>query len=94
MDLNVYSTFHIADNVLGFNLANNSLESLESPQIPPNLIQLHLSNNKLRKLPDFLFEEQQNLQEVTLSGNPWECDCNAMKFKKWLTSKKAIVSFL
>ena len=91
MSLNVYSTFHIKDNVFGINLDSNSLESLESTQFPPSLIQLYLSNNKLRKLPESIFEGQQNLKEATLSGNPWKCDCNTVKFMKWLTSEKAIV---
>ena len=27
-----------------------------------------------------------NLKQFSLSGNPWSCDCNTLKFKNWLAS--------
>lgn len=94
MHESIYSKFLVVDKVLGINLENNSLESLETAQFPPNLIQLYLSKNKLRKLPESIFENQRNLEQVTLSGNPWNCDCDALTFKKWLTSEREKVSVL
>ena len=91
MDQNLYPSLHIEDQVFGINLENNSLESLEMAHLPPNLIQLYLSDNKLRLLPDSILDNLQNLKQVSLSGNPWDCDCNALKFKKWLTSKHDVV---
>ena len=67
------------------------METLESTKFPPNLIQLHLSDNKLTQLPESIFKAQMDLQEVTLSGNPWKCDYNAVNFKKWLTTEKSRV---
>lgn len=79
---------YIEDRVLGINLTNNSLEFLDEAQLPPNLNQLYLSNNKLRWLPESLLVNQRNLKNVSLSGNPWICNCSTYKlFKKLLTSR-------
>ena len=91
MELKIYSAFQIGDYVLGINLENNRLEALESTQLPPKLKQLFLANNKFKKLPMSIFKDQKDLKEVTLSGNPWQCDCDTVEFKEWLTSEKAIV---
>ena len=93
MAQNIYPAFHIEDHVLGLNLENNSLQSLEDVQLPPNLLQLYLANNKLRGLPDSLLDHQVTLKSVSLSGNPWNCDCSALKFKKWITANHASVRF-
>lgn len=90
----VYSTIHIEDIVLGVSLENNGLESLDTAQLPQNLVWLYLSNNKLRRLPESFLENQRNLKQVTLSGNPWICDCDTLKFKKWLTSKEEKVKIM
>ena len=79
---------------MGINLENNSLESLDEDKIPPNLIQLYLSNNKLTRLPEIIIDDHLNLKELSLSGNPWKCDCYTLKFKKWLASKTQNVCFL
>ena len=86
----IVSVLHIEDDALGINLEHNNLSSLESAQFPTNLIQLHLSDNKLRRLPESILENQTNLKHVTLSGNPWKCDC---KEWKWLASKNSIVRY-
>lgn len=91
MTQNIYPSLLIEDRVLGVNLENNSLESLQADQLPPNLMELYLANNKLRGLPDSILDNQENLKNLSLSGNPWNCDCSALKFKKWLTSKYSIV---
>ena len=94
MKQNVYPSIHIEDQVLGINLENNRLESLENGRLPPNLIHLYLSNNSLKRLPDSIFENQEKLKNLSLSENPWSCDCNALKFKKWLTSNHKYVRIL
>lgn len=90
----IYSTIHIEDKVLGVSLENNGLESLDTAQLPSDLIWLYLSKNKFRRLPESFLENQRNLKQLTLSGNPWKCDCDTLKFKKWLTSEKEKVRIL
>lgn len=88
---NIDPSLHLEDKVLGISLENNSLDGLHAAQLPPNLVQLYLSDNKLRRFPAHLMDYQLNLKKVTLSGNPWKCDCEALKFKKWLTFNNHIV---
>lgn len=84
VDENAYPS-NINDSVFGNNLTNNNLESLDEAQLPLSLNQLYLSVNKLRELP--ILDSRLNLKIVSLSGNPWKCDCSAIKsFKTWLTS--------
>lgn len=93
MSQNLYPSLHIEDRVLGVNLENNNLESLEEAQFPRNLIQLYLANNKLRWLPDAILDNLTRIKSISLSGNPWNCDCNTLRFKKWLTSNHNIVRY-
>lgn len=83
---------HFEGNVLGISLENNNLDILDAAQLPPNLVELYLSNNKLRRFPQSVMDSQTNLKQVSLSGNPWLCDCDALDFKKWLASNSHIVS--
>lgn len=78
-------------NVLGISLENNRLNNLDPAQLPPNLVQLYLSDNNLKRFPQHVMDNQLNLKQVSLSGNPWICDCEALIFKTWLTSKNNIV---
>lgn len=89
---NTYS-FSFKDRVLGISLENNNLKSIDAAFLPPNLTQLYLSNNKLSRLPESIIDNQLNLEQVSLSGNPWKCDCNASKFRNWLILNYRIVRF-
>lgn len=92
MNQNINPSLHIEDRVYGINLENNNLEFLDEAQLPANLSQLYLSGNKLKWLPESLLDNQINLKQVSLSRNPWKCDCSSIKFKKWLTTKNTFVS--
>lgn len=88
---NIDPSLHLEDNVLGISLENNRLDVLDAAQLPPNLVQLYLSDNKLRRFPQHVIDNQLNLKQVSLSGNPWACDCDTLKFKNWLTFNNHIV---
>ncbi|GIY52261.1 hypothetical protein CEXT_769631 [Caerostris extrusa] len=53
---------------------------------------LFLDHNLICKPPVFLLESLEFLTRVTLSNNPWTCDCAALDFKKWIVSKSMLVS--
>ncbi|KAJ8283473.1 hypothetical protein COCON_G00023230 [Conger conger] len=45
---------------------------------------LHLENNRLRSLPRSL--ELSSLQNITISGNPWTCNCMLAPLRRWMDS--------
>lgn len=92
MDQNINTSLHIEDRVYGINFENNNLQFLDEAQLPANLSQIYLSGNKLKRLPESFLDNQINLKHVSLSRNPWICDCSSIKFKTWLTTKNTIVS--
>lgn len=91
---NEYPSLHIEDRVMGIDLTNNNLKSMEAVQMPLDIIYLQLSNNKLRSLPDKLLNDLRDLKRVSLSKNPWDCNCKSLGFKQWLLSHKNIVRIL
>ncbi|KAH8329343.1 hypothetical protein KR074_008266, partial [Drosophila pseudoananassae] len=68
-------------------MANNSLTELPLQVIPKNILKLDLTNNQLRSLDKdvvkFLWDRK-NIISVYLSGNPWECKCEAILFLYFL----------
>ncbi|XP_067123973.1 platelet glycoprotein V-like [Centruroides vittatus] len=74
-------------------LSNNHISSLLSLQdfkFHKNLIELNLSNNKLKEVPIYLLDKLTKL-EISLGGNPWKCDCNTVRFKTWLQDNYQMV---
>ena len=66
--------------------------SLDAILALQNVSVLHLDDNRLERLPDNITTAQlRNVIDVTLSRNPWVCDCAALSTKKWMTDhEKAI----
>ncbi|GIY04247.1 protein toll [Caerostris darwini] len=83
--------FAIEAEIEGLDLSNNKIQSLEEARLPSRTRFLFLDHNLIRKLPVSLLESQEFLTRVTLSNNPWTCDCTALDFKKWVVSKQIIV---
>lgn len=82
----------IVDSIRGINLSNNNLESLQNSRFPDGLRHLFLHNNKLKKMPSALLREFSELRKVSLSGNPWSCDCDSVNFRRCILSNEEIVS--
>ncbi|GIY01971.1 protein toll [Caerostris darwini] len=81
----------IQAEIEGLNLSNNKIQSLEEARLPKRTRFLFLDHNLIRKLPVSLLESLEFLTRVTLSNNPWTCDCTALYFKKWVVSKSILV---
>lgn len=47
---------------------------------------LHIESNKLRSLPRSL--DFSTLQNVTMSGNPWNCNCMLAPLRRWMDSSR------
>ncbi|GIY00693.1 protein toll [Caerostris extrusa] len=59
---------------------------MEEARLPEGMVHLFLANNQFRVPPTGLLNSQENLSRVRLSGNPWDCDCGTINFKKWIIS--------
>ncbi len=66
-----------------FNCSNLSLTSL--PKIPKLTNTFILRNNALKNIPRSV-QNLSGLDEVYLSGNPFECSCDMTWMVKWLNS--------
>ncbi|GIY77168.1 protein toll, partial [Caerostris darwini] len=83
--------FAIEAEIEGLNLSNNKIQSLEEARLPSRTRFLFLDHNLIRKPPVSLLKSLEFLTEVTLSNNPWTCDCAALDFKRWIVSKSILV---
>ncbi|GIX70607.1 uncharacterized protein CDAR_459781 [Caerostris darwini] len=83
--------FVIEAEIEGLNLSNNKIQSLEEARLPRRTRLLFLDHNLIHRPPVFLLESLEFLTRVTLSNNPWTCDCAALDFKKWVVSKSTLV---
>ncbi|XP_032661602.1 platelet glycoprotein IX isoform X1 [Chelonoidis abingdonii] len=56
----------------------------EVPALPVNTRKLYLQNNSMTTVRTGAFDNLQNLEEVNVSDNPWNCDCDILYLKLWL----------
>ncbi|GIY34694.1 protein toll [Caerostris darwini] len=83
--------FVIQAEIEGLNLSGNKIQSLEAARLPIQMRFLFLDHNLIQKPPVSLLESLDFLTRVTLSNNPWTCDCAALDFKKWVVLKSVLV---
>ncbi|XP_042348602.1 glycoprotein IX (platelet) isoform X2 [Plectropomus leopardus] len=70
----------------------SSLELVQLPHLPSDTTELHVQNNRLTSVPPGLFDKLVGLKKVSLSGNPFHCDCNIQYLRNWLLTTRAVVS--
>lgn len=66
---------------------NNSIEMVLAEHLPNDLIALDLSDNKFKRINASVLiklHHMVNLQNVSLSRNPWICDCAAYELLKFI----------
>ncbi|CAK9795656.1 Protein toll [Anthophora quadrimaculata] len=71
-------------------LSNNNIYDISVDELPLNIEVLELHNNNISKLnPDTLhfMDNSSSLMKLTLHGNPWMCDCNAIDFLNFIQTK-------
>ncbi|XP_057686406.1 glycoprotein IX (platelet) [Corythoichthys intestinalis] len=65
---------------------------LEVPPLPSDTTELLVQGNGITTIPSGLFDKLVGLQSVSLTGNPFHCDCNIEYLRNWLLRNKAAVS--
>ncbi|CAI9612923.1 unnamed protein product [Staurois parvus] len=57
------------------------------PDLPFTTVKLYLQNNFMTTVPPGALDHLVSLQEVDVSGNPWNCDCSILYLKAWFDSQ-------
>ncbi|KAM3871956.1 platelet glycoprotein IX [Diretmus argenteus] len=65
---------------------------MEVPHLPSDTTELHVQDNRLTTVPPGLFDRLAGLRKVSLTGNPFHCDCGIQYLRNWLLRNRAVVS--
>ncbi|KAM8862453.1 platelet glycoprotein IX [Spinachia spinachia] len=76
----------------GLQVNCSSLNLAHLPHLPPDTTELHVRDNRLTSVSPGLFDRLAVLRRVSLSGNPFHCDCRIQYLRNWLLKNKAVVS--
>lgn len=72
-------TFEQTPKLNKLNLSNNKIKEVDGSIFPrrglPSLRNIYLNNNELMYLPADFFLRLDNLDDISLVGNPWLCPC-------------------
>lgn len=60
--------------------------------LPPDTTELFVQDNRLTLVTPGLFDKLVGLENVSLSGNPFHCDCRIQYLRNWLLKNRAVVS--
>lgn len=60
--------------------------------LPPDTTELLVQGNRLTSLAPGLLDKLVRLEKVSLSGNPFHCDCRIQYLRSWLLKNMAVVS--
>ncbi|XP_044068396.1 glycoprotein IX (platelet) [Siniperca chuatsi] len=76
----------------GLHVNCSTTNLIEMPHVPSDTTELHLQDNRLTSVSPGLFDRLVGLKKVSLSGNPFHCDCRIRYLRNWLLKNRAIVS--
>ncbi|XP_030050033.1 leucine-rich repeat-containing protein 19 [Microcaecilia unicolor] len=73
------------------NLRNNSINIIETNAFRGlnYLINLDLGNNRISQLT---IAKDLHVENLTLDGNPWNCNCSLLSLENWLNFTKAVTA--
>ncbi|XP_014889049.1 platelet glycoprotein IX [Poecilia latipinna] len=76
----------------GLRVNCSSLNLMELPHLPSETTELFVQDNRLTSVPPGKFDRLANLRKVSLSPNPFRCDCSIQYLRYWLLKNRAVVS--
>lgn len=76
----------------GLQVNCSSLNLMKLPHLPSDTTELHVQDNQLTSVSPGLFDRLVGLKKVSISGNPFHCDCRIQYLRSWLLKNRAIVS--
>ncbi|XP_041859295.1 glycoprotein IX (platelet) [Melanotaenia boesemani] len=76
----------------GLHVNCSSLNLMQLPLLPSLTTELHLEDNQFTSVSPGLFDRFFFLKKVSLSGNPFHCDCRIQYLRNWLLRNKGVVS--
>ncbi|XP_054646141.1 glycoprotein IX (platelet) [Dunckerocampus dactyliophorus] len=76
----------------GLRVNCTSRDLMALPPLPPDTTELLVQDSGLTTIPSGLFDGLAGLQSVSLSGNPFHCDCGIEYLRNWLLRNRAAVS--
>ncbi|KAM9856300.1 platelet glycoprotein IX isoform 2-T3 [Aulostomus maculatus] len=76
----------------GLQVNCSSLQLMEVPYLPSDTTELYMQSNHLTTIPSGRFDRLIGLKKLSLSGNPFHCDCRIKYLRNWLLKNKAAVS--
>ncbi|XP_069824947.1 platelet glycoprotein IX-like isoform X2 [Dendropsophus ebraccatus] len=76
------SCFSLETRGLIVNCSSRHLRDV--PDLPILTVRLYLQNNLITSVSPGSLDHLVSLQEVDVSGNPWNCDCQILYLKSWL----------
>ncbi|CAJ1084883.1 platelet glycoprotein IX [Xyrichtys novacula] len=65
---------------------------MELPYLPADTTEVHVRDNQLTFVSPGWFDRLVSLKKVSLSGNPFHCDCRIQYLRDWLFKNKDIIS--
>lgn len=75
----------------GLKVNCSSSNLMELPHLPSDTTELHVRDNRLTSVSPGLFDRLLGLKKVSLSGNPFHCDCRIQYLRNWLLKNRDIV---
>lgn len=69
----------------------SALSLMELPPLPSQTTDLYVQDNRLTSVTPGHFDRLASLRKVSLSGNPFHCDCRIQYLRNWLLKNGAIV---
>lgn len=64
----------LPEHLKQLNLSGNNLTVVRAETLPPQLVELDLSRNRIGGLEETVVAKLERMKRVTLEGNPWQCD--------------------